>query len=186
MLLDASAARRRRERCPGQAVRLRRLLADPQDHQLAMADVDGGPCVLCVACGGWCRLRPREPWIAAKARRSAKPLAPSRLNGSSWASCRAMAVTAPHCGAGCTEGDRCAQAVAHRDSWREPARLAASMEPEPPARTSIGNVAVTVTPLQRYRLLPSWRCSTAADSMETHGDHAGQELADWLHASCGR
>ena len=60
-----------------------------------------------------------------------------------------------------------AQAVAHWDSWREPARLAASMEPEPPAPASIGDVAVTVPPLERYRLLPSWRCSGAADSTET-------------------
>ena len=45
-----------------------------------------------------------------------------------------------------------AQSVAHWDSWREPARLAVSKYPAPPAPTSIGNAAVTVTPLEQYRL----------------------------------
>ena len=58
-LSDESAARRRQETCPGEAKRLRQVLADPRGHRLAVGDVDGGPCVLCVACGAWCRLRPK-------------------------------------------------------------------------------------------------------------------------------
>jgi ribonuclease HI len=166
-LSDASAARRRRERCPGRAVRLRRVLAEPQGHQLAVADVDGGPCVLCVACGAWCRLRPRKLSESCKGkagREAAGSVALARFkqgflpsDGRDGAALQRR-----------VHGVRplSAQAVAHWDSWREPARLAASVEPEPPAPTRTGKVAVTVPPLERYRLLPSWRAS-GPDSTET-------------------
>jgi hypothetical protein len=54
-----SVGRRRVEPCQGVARRLRGVLSDSNGHRLAVADVDDGPCLLCVARGAWCRRKPK-------------------------------------------------------------------------------------------------------------------------------
>ena len=39
---------------------LRKVLTNRQGHCLMVADVDGGPCLFCAACGAWCTTKPQN------------------------------------------------------------------------------------------------------------------------------
>ena len=52
--------RRSTEECPGDARALKRVVAECHGHNLMVADVDGGPCLFCAACGAWCTSKPRN------------------------------------------------------------------------------------------------------------------------------
>ena len=137
-LSDESAARRRSETCAGEAKRLRQVLADPKGHRLAVGDVDGGSCVLCVVCGAWCRLRPRllleecrgmagrEAAGAAALKRFKQGYLPSDGAGGAAPMRRVDGVRPVS-----------AAAVAHWECWREPARHElASWREAAPVRSS--------------------------------------------------
>jgi hypothetical protein len=122
-LSDESVARRRRESCRGVAKRLRQVLADPRGHRLAVGDVDGGPCVLCVVCGAWCRLRPKlllEECRGMAGREAAGLTALKRFKQGYLPS------DGTDGGAPTRRVDGVrplsAKAVAHWECWREPAR----------------------------------------------------------------
>lgn len=100
---------------------MREVVADPKGHCLAVGDVEGGPCMLCVACGAWCRLRPvlllepcrgRAGRVAAGAealKRFKQGYLPSDHAREQW---KRVDGVYPFS----------AKAIAHWDSWREPAR----------------------------------------------------------------
>jgi hypothetical protein len=176
-LSDTSASRRRRERCPGKANRLRQVLADPKGHQLAVADVDGGPCVLCVACGAWCRQRPRKltEWCKGRAGREAAGGTALGRFKQGYLPSDGLDVTALQRR---VDGVRplTAQAVAHWDSWREPAWREAAVEPELPDRNA---VVEPMPPQERCSLLPSWR----AGCVDTETTPARRRLIASLQAA---
>jgi hypothetical protein len=57
---DEGKQRRSKEECHGEAEGLRRVFLEGGGHQLMVADVDGGPCSFCAACGSWCTSKPRD------------------------------------------------------------------------------------------------------------------------------
>jgi hypothetical protein len=55
-----NVCRREAEECEGDVRSVRRVILNPRGHNLMIADVDGGPCLLCVACGAWCTTKPKN------------------------------------------------------------------------------------------------------------------------------
>ena len=65
-LSAASVGKRRLESCAGKHDNTRRVLENVGGHQLALADVGGGPCFACLACGAWGTTQPRGLLRACK------------------------------------------------------------------------------------------------------------------------
>ena len=59
-LSSSSLEKRKDEECPGKHASTRLVLANEGGHNLAQADVAGGPCFLCLACGAWATTQPRR------------------------------------------------------------------------------------------------------------------------------
>jgi hypothetical protein len=79
---DDGRRRRSKEDCPGDSAVIRRVVQERRGHLLMVADVDGGPCTFCAACGAWCTSKPRDlllPCVGRSARSAAGLAALTRL-----------------------------------------------------------------------------------------------------------
>jgi hypothetical protein len=165
--------RRDREECPGDAAAVRNVVLERRDHLLMVADVDGGPCIFCAACGAWCTTKPRDlllPCGGRRARSAAGLAAPTRLCKEYVPDCgeararRVHAVEALHCDATAhwarvPLSDRSCQQVRHgnsaaggadrsvRPSFHEP--LSCSERAAPEARTRAFVASLGDDPLDR-------------------------------------
>jgi len=66
---DEGKQRRSKEECHGDAEGLRRVFLSGGGHLLMVADIDGGPCTFCAACGSWCTSKPRDLLLPCVGRR---------------------------------------------------------------------------------------------------------------------
>ena len=64
---DDDKQHRSREECSCDPAAVQRVVPERCDHLLTVADVDGGPCLFCAACGAWCTTKPRDFPVGAEA-----------------------------------------------------------------------------------------------------------------------
>jgi hypothetical protein len=136
--------RRSREECLGDSVAVRMVVQERRGHLLMVADVDGGPCLFCAACGAWCTTKPRDlllPCGGSSARSAAGLAALTRLRRGyvpdcgEWRGRRVHAIEALHSGATAHWSsvplpDRCCRTVRHERVDGGKARTR-SASPEP-------------------------------------------------------